>query len=184
MAKILKEVNKDRFLSNNTILMITIIIFLFIISIFVFSKLKFRKNNKSNVEIQLSSEKSHDIKIAYSLNNEYAYPVIVAITSVLYNSSPENFFTFYLLLTPDVEEDNLKKISGLKEKYPKCNFVFLRVGNQFNTYFKGYYHSPVVYFRLELSNLINDTNKIIYLDVDTIVHKDLYEFYNLDMGPY
>ena len=184
MVKILKEVNKNRFLSKNNIIMITILIFLFIISILVISKLKFRKINRNNNQFSLSSEKTHDISIAYSLNNDYAYPVIVAITSVLYNSSPENFFTFYLLLTPDVEEENIKKISGLKEKYTKCNFVFLRVGNQFNNYFKGYYHSPVVYFRLELSNLINDTNKIIYLDVDTIVHKDLFEFYNLDMGPY
>jgi len=35
---------------------------------------------------------------------------------------------------------------------------------------------------LELSNLITDVDKLIYLDVDTIVHKDLTEFFNIDMG--
>ena len=50
--------------------------------------------------------------------------------------------------------------------------------------FTGYYKSPTIYYRLELSNLITDVDKIIYLDVDTITHKDLTEFYNIDMGKY
>ena len=51
----------------------------------------------------------NQIPIAFSLNNVYVYPIIVSITSILYNSARNNFFTFYLLLAPDVQEENLKK---------------------------------------------------------------------------
>ena len=35
--------------------------------------------------------------------------------------------------------------------------------------------------RLSLTNIIKDLQKIIYLDCDTIVHKDLAELYNINM---
>ena len=35
-----------------------------------------------------------------------------------------------------------------------------------------------------MPDLITDRDKIIYLDVDTIVHKDLTDMYNIDMGIY
>ena len=58
------------------------------------------------------------------------------------------------------------------------------MGNKYLKYESGVYNSPAVYYRLELSNVINNVDKIIYLDVDTMTHKDLTEFYNIDMGKY
>lgn len=59
----------------------------------------------------------NNIPIAFSLNEKYVYPLIVVLTSILYNSNPDNFFTFYLLLSPDIQEDSLNKISNLKKIY-------------------------------------------------------------------
>ena len=56
------------------------------------------------------------------------------------------------------------------------------MGEKFSKFNKNYYKTAAVYYRLELSNLINNEDKIIYLDVDTVTHKDLTEFYNIDMG--
>ena len=126
----------------------------------------------------------NNIPIAFSLNERYVYPLIVVLTSILYNSNPDNFFTFYLLLSPDIQEDSLNKISNLKKIYPNCQMKFIHFGDEFSNYKSGYYNSSAIFYRLELSNLITDVNKIIYLDVDTIVHKDLTELYNLDMGDY
>ena len=166
---------------------------LLIIIFFILLYLLLKKNKTNFVQNEskegyatgyTNQNKINQIPIASSLNNNYVYPIIVSITSILYNSVPNNFFTFYLLLAPDVQEENLKKISGLKDKYPNCKFVFLHVENHFKNSFTGYYKSPTIYYRLELSNLITDVDKIIYLDVDTITHKDLTEFYNINMGKY
>ena len=45
-------------------------------------------------------------------------------------------------------------------------------------------YTPAVYYRLSLSDIIKDLDKIIYLDCDTIVHKDLTELYIIKMGKY
>ena len=188
-AKIIKKLNQEKFSSIRYLIIIVPLIIIFFILLYLLLK-----KNKTNFVQNESKEgyatgytnqnKINQIPIASSLNNNYVYPIIVSITSILYNSVPNNFFTFYLLLAPDVQEENLKKISGLKDKYPNCKFVFLRVENHFKNFFTGYYKSPTIYYRLELSNLITDVDKIIYLDVDTITHKDLTEFYNIDMGKY
>ena len=58
------------------------------------------------------------------------------------------------------------------------------MGQKFSKYNPGYYKTPAVYYRLALSNLITDADKIIYLDIDNIVHKDLNDLYKINMGKY
>ena len=108
--------------------------------------------------------------------------LIVSLTSILYNASPKTFYIFYLLLGPNISENKAKKILGLKEKYPNCKMNLIYMGNKFSGYKTSFYKSVAVYYRLELYNLITDVDKIIYLNVDTITHKYLTEFYNIDMG--
>ena len=124
------------------------------------------------------------IPVAFSLNDNYTYPLIVLLTSILYNSAPDTFYVFYLLLNPDLSDKKIKKILGVKEKYPNCNIEIIHMGNKYSNYPHDYNKSVAVYYKLELSDLITDFDKIIYLDVDTIVHKDLTEMYNLEMGKY
>ena len=177
IRRIIKDLNPKKYLPKKFLIIITILIFIFFILLYILLK-KFKSN--TNIIINQTTQ----IPIAFSFNNVYVYPIIVSITSILFNSAHDTFFTFYLLLAPDVKEENVKKISGLKDKYSNCKFVFIHVDNQFKNFFTGYYKSPTIYYRLELSNLITDADKIIYLDVDTITHKDLKQFYNLDMGKY
>ena len=177
IRRIIKDLIPKNYLSKKFLIIITTLIFIFFILLYILLK-KFKSN--TNIIINQTTQ----IPIAFSFNNVYVYPIIVSITSILFNSAHDTFFTFYLLLAPDVKEENVKKISGLKDKYSNCKFVFIHVDNQFKNFFTGYYKSPTIYYRLELSNLITDADKIIYLDVDTITHKDLKQFYNLDMGKY
>ena len=118
----------------------------------------------------------HNIPIAFSVNKKYAYPLIVSLTSILYNSGPNTFYTFYLLLAPDLEGHLIKKILDLREKYTNCKIELIHMGNKYHKYKSHGYNTPTVYYRLELSNIINNTDKIIYLDVDTMTHEDLTDF--------
>ena len=138
-AKIIKKLNQEKFSSIRYLIIIVPLIIIFLLLFYLLLK-----KNKTNFVQNESKEgyatehttknKINQIPIASSLNNNYVYPIIVSITSILYNSVPNNFFTFYLLLAPDVQEENLKKISGLKDKYPNCKFVFLRVENHFKNF--------------------------------------------------
>ena len=149
----------------NTTLVTTILIVLFLSLILIFRLKKY-----NNI-----------IQIAFGLNDNYVYPLIVTLTSILYNSSPGTFYIFYLLLNPDLQKSKINKILGIKEKYPNCRIELIHMGNKYSNYPCGYNKSASIYYRLELSDLITDVDKIIYLDGDTIVHKDLTAMYNIDM---
>ena len=101
------------------------------------------------------------IPIVFSINDNYAYPLIVLLTSILYNSSPKTFFIFYFLISPDLKENKLKKIFGLKEKYKNYKNVTIYMGEKYSKYNLGGYRTPAIYYRLAISDLIKDVDKII-----------------------
>ena len=45
------------------------------------------------------------------------------------------------------------------------------MGKRYKYWKTNSYYSSTIYYRLSLSNLIKDFDKIIYLDSDTMVHK-------------
>ena len=123
------------------------------------------------------------IPIAFSADNKYAYPLIVLLTSILYNSSPTTFYIFHIMISSNFYNKNKKKILGLSKKYPNCKIKFYNLGKKYIDWERdNNFYSQTVFYRLSLSNLIKNLDKIIYLDCDTMVHKDLTEFYNLNMG--
>jgi hypothetical protein len=84
---------------------------------------------------------------------------------------PDNFF-----------KENKQKIKGLCKKYKKCEIIFLNMGEKYKGWKTGRYNSESVYYRLSLSDYVKNFDKIIYLDCDTMVHSDLTNFYNIEMG--
>ena len=167
----LKVKKCSKFFLMKNIIMILALLITFVISLILI----FKKYTKKNF---------HTIPIAFSVSDRYAYPLIVLLTSILYNASPQTFYIFYLLIAPNINKTFIKKILGLREKYSNCKMEIINMGNKYSNYFAMNYKSPAVYYRLELSNIIKKYDKIIYLDADTMVHKDLTEMFNLDMGNY
>lgn len=121
------------------------------------------------------------IPIAFSLNNEYIYPLLVALTSILYNANNNTFYNFNIMVPGDFLNLNKILILGLRKKFPNCKIIFHNLKNKYYGWENQKYYSISTYYRLSLSNLIRDYDKIIYMDCDTLTHKDLSEFYNLDM---
>ena len=87
----------------------------------------------------------HNIPIAFSLNSKYCYPLIVSLTSILFNAAPSTFYTFYLLLSPDLEEFQTQKILSLKKKYPNCKFKLIHMGQKYSEYNSDFYGSASVF---------------------------------------
>lgn len=124
------------------------------------------------------------IPLAYALNNEFTLPLIVSMTSVLYNANKNTFYYFYIMIPDDFLEENKNKINSLNIKYNNCKIIFLQLKDKYKNWkIDGYYHFST-YYRLSLSDLVTDFDKIIYLDCDTLIHKDLSEMFNLEMNDY
>ena len=151
----------ERKISNN------IIIFLFL-TLFLFSYNK------------LLNQK---VAVAYGLNNQYTYPTIVSMTSILENSYSHTYYIFYLLVDKATfKEENKKKLMNLEDKYERCEVYILEISRESIKNANTKRYPLAAYYRLLLSDLIPDLNRIIYLDGDTIIYTDLSEMYNLEMG--
>ena len=126
---------------------------------------------------------NHKIAIAYGLDNQYTYPTIVSITSILENASSHTYYIFYLLVDKKTfKKENKEKFENLEKRYERCeiNIIEITDKNFKNANTKRY--PLATYYRLILADLLPDINRIIYLDGDTLIYTDLSEMYNLDMG--
>ena len=160
--------------SKNTYkLIVSFIILLFLKSSFFIHKLI--KNNEE--------KKNHYnyIPVAFSVDNKYLYPLIVLLTSILLNANPSTFYLFYIMIPYNFYSSYKKKILNLSKKYKKCKIKFFNLGLKYIDWSVEGNYSQTVYFRLSLPDLIKTFDKIIYLDCDTMVHKDLTELYQINM---
>ena len=122
------------------------------------------------------------VAVAYGLNNQYTYPTIVSMTSILENSYSHTYYIFYLLVDKATfKEENKKKLMNLEDKYERCEVYILEISRESIKNANTKRYPLAAYYRLLLSDLIPDLNRIIYLDGDTIIYTDLSEMYNLEM---
>ena len=123
------------------------------------------------------------VAVAYGLNNQYTYPTIVSMTSILENAYSHTYYIFYLLVDKSsFKEENKKKFMNLEDKYERCEVNILEISKESIKNANTRRYPLAAYYRLLLSELIPDLNRIIYLDGDTIIYTDLTEMYNLEMG--
>ena len=122
------------------------------------------------------------VNIAMSLNNNYTYPIMVSITSIILNSNKSTFIQFHILIGNDVKIKNQKKIISLKRLKHKIKFSFHNVGNTFKGWIHGKKKITVAgFYRTIAAELIKNVDKLIYLDGDTLTYGDLSEMYQLNM---
>ena len=94
------------------------------------------RTNKSLYNLQFNYRVSDVIiPIAMSLDDEYTYPTIVSITSILVNSNSNTKYNFYILHPSSFTIQNKKKLKSLEKKYKRCfinfydmkNFLFKKI---------------------------------------------------------
>jgi lipopolysaccharide biosynthesis glycosyltransferase len=129
------------------------------------------------------NQSSNNIHIAMSLNDNYTYPIIVSITSIILNSNKSTFIQFHIFIGNDVKKENQKKISSLKRLNHKTKFSFHNIGNTFKGWIHGKKKITVAgFYRTFAAELIKNVDKIIYLDGDTLTYSDLSDMYQLNMN--
>ena len=120
------------------------------------------------------------IHIAISLDNHYRYACIVYLTSLLDNRKGSSFYIIHILINNSTTINSINKINKIKEKFGNnsVKFIYYNIEDNFNGATTKYF--PIsAYYRLSLSSLLPDIDKIIYTDVDAIIFEDLSEVYNI-----
>ena len=118
------------------------------------------------------------IHISYSLDNKLTYPTLVSMTSGLENNNFEaNLIVYHLLFSGDYNTSNIDIFESLKENYEvKINYYI--IPPIFNDSKKWTHGTDCVYYKIILPLMFPDLKRIIYLDGDTLIRKDIWEMYN------
>ena len=117
------------------------------------------------------------IHICISLNNDHIYIALVAMESALSNLNKEkSIYVYHILCSSDISNKSIEKIKNFMDKYnDNLELIFYNMSNIF-IQFKHQRLSQVTYYRLLLPLMI-PYKRIIYLDNDILVFKDLLELY-------
>ena len=130
------------------------------------------------------ADESQVIPIAMAADNNYTYPLIVAMTSILENKNPDTKIDFYVMLSGDFLDENKAKIMSLQNKYDNCHITLLDMKDQAKNMYVSRHIKEAAYYRLFLASLLPELDKVLYLDVDIIVQKDLSDLYSQDLENY
>ena len=120
----------------------------------------------------------YPINISLSIDESYMYPSLVVMTMCLENNDKNNhIIIFYLLLPYNFKDKNLEIFESLKLSYDvRINYYYII--NYFDC-LKKWKGSYANYYKLFIPILFPYIERMIHLDGDTMVFKDLWEMFNL-----
>lgn len=125
----------------------------------------------------------NNINVCLSCDDNYSKYAGVVIASILKNANNDDFLNIYIL-DGNISETNKNKILQLKN-IKDCNLYFVNIDeSMFDIYKQINTHSYITlpaYYRLKLTDILPNVNKIIYLDCDTIVNTSLKKFFETDL---
>ncbi len=121
----------------------------------------------------------NSINIAYTLDNDNIYMILVSMQSIIENNL-NNIITFYLIIDEYFETDQYKIFNSLPQN-KNFNIKLIRENsNKFNR-IKSKINFNKHFYCFDLYNLI-DESRVLYLDENTIINIDLMELYNTDLS--
>ena len=124
------------------------------------------------------------IPISMSLDDNYVYPTIVSITSLMLNSNSIYKYIFYIMHPSNLSKKNLLILKSLEKKYKnKCSIQLINMHEKYNISILNFINTPA-YYRLLLPDLLPNVDKIIWLDGDTLIFNDLKEMYDINIDGY
>ena len=124
-----------------------------------------------------------EIPIFFAVDDEYIPFLGVTIQSILENKSENYLYKLHILYTR-IKKENIDKIKKLQTSNLTIEFVDLNyyIDSIKDKLYTRDYYSKATYFRLFLPNLYNQYDKVLYLDSDIVLNKDVAQLYNINIG--
>ncbi len=127
---------------------------------------------------------SLSIAVAFTINDAYVKPLLVALVSLFENAHADTVYDVYVV-NYKLHSDNRQRIEQLvKYQHPQGSIIFVDLSdNQFNQIpAAGGNYNKEVNYRLLLPELLPNIDKILYMDVDILILSDLSDLFNFDMS--
>ena len=127
-----------------------------------------------------------EIPIFFSIDNNYAPYISVALQSIMENAS-KNYKYKIIILHQGLSNENMEKITSIANEEFEIEFIYMLEGletitDRVENRLRCDYFTLTIYFRLFIPNMFPQYDKGIYIDSDIVVPGDISELYNIELG--
>ena len=158
-------------------------IFIFSISVLVLIWIIHKKTFTQNFGKMLRLKNYINIAYAFDANN-YHYIAHVSMKSIMLSQKSNTYIIFHMLVPANIKKEEKEVIDKICQQHKNCEIKYFEMDERYkglNT--KGVTKwSTAMYYRLRLPDLLPNEKKILYLDCDTLIYKDLTELYNYNIN--
>ena len=139
------------------------------------------KNTTTRISVQSDKENSV-IPIVLAANDFYVPYMSVCIQSII-NSTKKQCCKIFVFHT-DISAENQRILNIHTEGTDNIELIFIQIGEYIDDYkLQAKDHITVeTFYRFLILDIMKEYNKVIYLDCDLIVCRDLFELYETDLG--
>ncbi|MDR1467319.1 MAG: hypothetical protein LBI55_02730 [Oscillospiraceae bacterium] len=155
---------------------------LFIISASLIIALLYFLNTSVNSGKELPNPTS-SIPIVMLANDDDSYSLSVCVSSAIQNKNQDTKYEFYFLCSSDFTDIAKNRLSAVQAQYKEIKFNFIdstKILKKIKTDFVDIGTFPDC--RLHLSSLLPRLNKIVYLEYNAVVNKDLSYLFEKDLS--
>ena len=120
------------------------------------------------------------INIVFITDKNYVFPTKVAIKSLIANKNKETKYNVNIIGV-ELDENDVFLFKNLETDNVKINII--QKDNDYGDIGFNHQHvSKAALFKFQIPNIFSNLDKILYLDGDMIIKKDLTELYDIDLG--
>ena len=118
------------------------------------------------------------IPVTFICNNNYVMQVSVVITSLIKNKYKNTIYDIYIFVD-SLSTKSKQILNSLSDESIYINIIEL--GNKYKSLCNNTRWPNLIFFKFDIPFILKQYDKIIFLDADTIVLKDLTELYNINL---
>lgn len=143
-----------------------------------------RQDKEERKKSGKQAKQKETIHIVTAANDAYAEPLAVMLCSLLKNKKSDNPIHIYVIGS-DISEEKKSLLVKIAKKY-KAKMDFKHIDRAVYSEFATFaYLTRETYYRLSIPELFDETvEKVLYLDCDLIIKKDITELWKIDISGY
>lgn len=120
------------------------------------------------------------IPIALVTDDNYVMPTVVCLQSMLANKKPESHYKIHIF-TDNISEKSVELLNNMSKE--NFDIEIIKFDNKYRNFNNtNLYITNATFIRFDVPNILEQYDKILYLDVDMIIKGDLSELYQKDIG--
>jgi lipopolysaccharide biosynthesis glycosyltransferase len=127
---------------------------------------------------------TNTIPIVFSSSDNYAPYLGVCIKSLIEHSSPENYYEIFII-NEDISEKHKNQIISMQTKNILIQFVDIKPFLEniaLNIFTVKLHFTITTYYKFFLQKIFTNYDKLVFLDCDIVILRDIKELLNIDIG--